>query len=156
PRRSLSWPWRFRRTRRTSGPELLELRREPARSQRWQPPAFRADVAPRLTARSLGGSLHRRRVLRGGDAVLARPSLPRCRPPAHHAAALPGFVRPDLVEIVEFRDNPLAALHPFSSVLARSHEAEQETRYFPLLDFLAAFGDTVAAMMAIDVFERLV
>ena len=42
------------------------------------------------------------------------------------------------------------------SMLARAHIAEQKPRDLPLLDFLAAFGDAVAAVMAVDVFERLV
>src|SRR5664279_5434662 len=41
-------------------------------------------------------------------------------------------------------------------MLPRPHIAEQESRHLPLLDFLAAFGDAVAAVVAIDVFERLV
>src|ERR1700730_5802685 len=41
-------------------------------------------------------------------------------------------------------------------MLAFPHIAEQESRDFPLLDFLAAFGDAVAAVVAVDVFERLV
>src|SRR5665811_596423 len=36
------------------------------------------------------------------------------------------------------------------------HIAEQESRDLALLDFLAAFGDAVAPVMAVDVFERLV
>jgi hypothetical protein len=43
-----------------------------------------------------------------------------------------------------------------SSMLPRAHIAEQEPRHFALLDFLAAFGDAVAAVVAIDVLERLV
>src|SRR3977135_1486746 len=42
------------------------------------------------------------------------------------------------------------------SMLARPHIAEQEACDLALLDFLAAFGDAVAAVMAVDVFERLV
>src|SRR6267154_6104565 len=42
------------------------------------------------------------------------------------------------------------------SMLPRPHIAEQKSRHFPLLDFLAAFGDAVAAVMPVDVFERLV
>src|SRR5216684_2614787 len=45
---------------------------------------------------------------------------------------------------------------PRPSMLPRPHIAEQKSRHFPLLDFLAAFGDAVAAMVAVDVFERLV
>src|SRR5205085_3315771 len=41
-------------------------------------------------------------------------------------------------------------------VLPRPHIAEQESRHFALLDFLAAFGDAVAAVMPVDVLERLV
>src|SRR5829696_8674697 len=43
-----------------------------------------------------------------------------------------------------------------SLVLPRSHIAEQKSRHLALLDFLAAFGDAVAAVVAVDVFERLV
>src|ERR1700756_639292 len=43
----------------------------------------------------------------------------------------------------------------FASVLGRAHIAEQEARYLPLLDLLAALGDAIAAVMAIDVLERL-
>jgi hypothetical protein len=42
------------------------------------------------------------------------------------------------------------------SMLPRAYIAEQESGYFPLLDFLAAFRDAVAAVVAVDVFERLV
>src|ERR1700730_18305563 len=42
------------------------------------------------------------------------------------------------------------------SVLPRPHIAEQESRDFALLDFLAAFGDAVPAVVAVDVLERLV
>src|SRR5580704_1772615 len=42
------------------------------------------------------------------------------------------------------------------SVLPRPHIAEQKPRDLSLLDFLAAFGDAVAAVVAIDVLERLV
>src|SRR5205823_13000439 len=45
---------------------------------------------------------------------------------------------------------------PKTLMLPRPHIAEQESRHFPLLDFLAAFGDAVAAVVAVDVFERLV
>src|SRR6267142_1089099 len=45
---------------------------------------------------------------------------------------------------------------PTPSMLSRPHIAEQESRDLALLDFLAAFGDAVAAVMAVDVFERLV
>jgi hypothetical protein len=41
------------------------------------------------------------------------------------------------------------------SVLPRPHIAKQKSRDFPLLDFLAAFGDAVAAVVAVDV-QRLV
>ena len=41
-------------------------------------------------------------------------------------------------------------------MLARPHIAEQEAGHLALLDFLAAFGDAVAAVVAVDVFERLV
>src|SRR6202795_3500278 len=41
-------------------------------------------------------------------------------------------------------------------VLPCPHIPEQESRDLPLLDFLAAFGDAVAAVVAVDVFERLV
>src|SRR3979490_3649959 len=41
-------------------------------------------------------------------------------------------------------------------MLPRSHIAEQESGDLALLDFLAAFGDAVAAVMPVDVFERLV
>src|SRR6185437_5421837 len=41
-------------------------------------------------------------------------------------------------------------------LLARAHIAEQPAGNFPHLDFLAAFGDAIAAMMAIDMFERFV
>src|ERR1700687_5200020 len=43
-----------------------------------------------------------------------------------------------------------------TSMLPRPHIAEQESRHFALLDFLAAFGDALAAVMAVDVLERLV
>src|ERR1700726_4058698 len=42
------------------------------------------------------------------------------------------------------------------SMLPRSHIAEQKSRDLALLDFLAAFGDAVAAVMPVDVLERLV
>src|SRR5216684_6634969 len=42
------------------------------------------------------------------------------------------------------------------SVLSRPHIAEQEPRDLPLLDFLTAFGDAVATVVAVDVLERLV
>src|SRR5216683_5456087 len=45
---------------------------------------------------------------------------------------------------------------PHPSMLPRPHIAEQKSRHFPLLDFLAAFGDAVAAVVTVDVFERLV
>src|SRR5215217_7587708 len=45
---------------------------------------------------------------------------------------------------------------PYSLMLPRPHIPEQESRDLPLLDFLAAFGDAVAAVVAVDVFERLV
>jgi hypothetical protein len=38
-------------------------------------------------------------------------------------------------------------------MLARAHISKQESRHLPHLDFLAAFGDAVAA---VDVLERLV
>src|SRR5258707_11936524 len=41
-------------------------------------------------------------------------------------------------------------------MLPRPHIAEQESGDLALLDFLAAFGDAVAAVVAVDVFERLV
>src|ERR1700722_10971407 len=47
----------------------------------------------------------------------------------------------------------------FASVLSMPpfpHIAEQKSRHFALLDFLAAFGDAVAAVVAVDVLERLV
>src|SRR5712671_6314682 len=44
----------------------------------------------------------------------------------------------------------------FGLVLSRSHIAEQKSRDLALLDFLAAFGDAVAAVMAVDVLKRLV
>src|SRR4051794_4433527 len=43
--------------------------------------------------------------------------------------------------------------HP--SALPRPHIAEQEASDLALLDFLAAFGDAVAAVVTVDVFERL-
>src|SRR3954464_11204307 len=42
------------------------------------------------------------------------------------------------------------------SPFPRPHIAEQESRHLALLDFLAAFGDAVAAVVAVDVLERLV
>src|ERR1700684_1299731 len=42
------------------------------------------------------------------------------------------------------------------SMLARAHIAEQKSGDLALLDFLAAFGDAVAAVMPVDVLERLV
>src|ERR1035437_10000871 len=45
---------------------------------------------------------------------------------------------------------------PLLSVLPGPHIAEQKSRDLALLDFLAAFGDAVAAVMPVDVFERLV
>src|SRR4051812_47434453 len=45
---------------------------------------------------------------------------------------------------------------PRRSPLARAHIAEQKSRDLALLDLLAAFGDAVAAMVAVDVLERLV
>ena len=42
------------------------------------------------------------------------------------------------------------------SMLAGPHIAEQEARHLPHLDFLAALGDAVAAVVAVDVLERLV
>src|SRR6202045_3470154 len=45
---------------------------------------------------------------------------------------------------------------PNPSVLPRAHIAEQESGDLALLDFLAAFGDAVAAVMPVDVLERLV
>src|SRR5216684_4926921 len=42
------------------------------------------------------------------------------------------------------------------SMLPRAHIAEQKSRDLALLYFLAAFGDAVTAVMAIDVLERLV
>src|SRR5207245_2858714 len=42
------------------------------------------------------------------------------------------------------------------SMLPCPHIAEQESGDLAFLDFLAAFGDAVAAVMAVDVFERLV
>src|SRR5450755_4851569 len=42
------------------------------------------------------------------------------------------------------------------SMLPRSHIPKQKPRHFPLLDFLAALGDAVAAVVAVDMFERLV
>src|SRR6266700_1418199 len=42
------------------------------------------------------------------------------------------------------------------STLPRSHVSEQKSRHLAHLDFLAAFGDAVAAVMAIDMLERLV
>ena len=47
-----------------------------------------------------------------------------------------------------------APLAPPSNV-SRPHIAEQKSRDLPLLDFLAAFGDPVAAVVAVDV-QRLV
>src|ERR1700716_1010935 len=44
---------------------------------------------------------------------------------------------------------------PFS-MLPGPHIAEQKSRHLALLDFLAALGDAVAAVMPVDVFERLV
>src|ERR1700748_1178778 len=44
----------------------------------------------------------------------------------------------------------------YSSMLAGAHVTEQEARDLTLLDLLAAFGDAVAAVMAIDVLERFV
>src|ERR1700760_2823409 len=44
----------------------------------------------------------------------------------------------------------------YSSMFAGAHVTEQEARDLTLLDLLAAFGDAVAAVMAIDVLERLV
>ena len=41
-------------------------------------------------------------------------------------------------------------------MLPRAHIAEQKSRDLQLLDFLAAFGDAVAAVVAVDVLERLV
>src|SRR3954452_16065731 len=43
-----------------------------------------------------------------------------------------------------------------SSMLPRPHVSKQEPRDLALLDFLAAFSNAVAAMMAIDMLERLV
>jgi len=42
------------------------------------------------------------------------------------------------------------------SMLPFPHIAEQESRTFPLLDLLVPSGDAIAAVMPIDVFERLV
>src|SRR3954451_17076468 len=42
------------------------------------------------------------------------------------------------------------------SMLPRAHVPEQKSRHLALLDFLAAFGDAVAAVMAVDVLKRLV
>jgi hypothetical protein len=41
-------------------------------------------------------------------------------------------------------------------MLPRPHISEQKSRHLPLLDLLAAFGDAVAAVVAVDVLERLV
>ncbi len=46
------------------------------------------------------------------------------------------------------RDNPL--------VLPGPHITEQKSRYFADLDLLAALGDAIAAVVAVDVLERLV
>src|SRR5664279_2011358 len=43
-----------------------------------------------------------------------------------------------------------------SLMLPRPHIPKQEPRHLPLLDFLAALGDAIAAVVAVDVFERLV
>src|SRR5947199_5625790 len=43
-----------------------------------------------------------------------------------------------------------------SSPLPRSHIPEQKSCHLAHLDFLAAFGDAIAAVVAVDVFERLV
>jgi hypothetical protein len=40
-------------------------------------------------------------------------------------------------------------------MLPRAHIPKQKSRHFPLLDFLAAFGDAVAAVVAVDA-QRLV
>src|SRR5476649_2850100 len=42
------------------------------------------------------------------------------------------------------------------SMLPCPHIPKQKPRHFPLLDFLAAFGNAVAAVVAVDVLERLV
>src|SRR5688572_23838524 len=42
------------------------------------------------------------------------------------------------------------------SMLPRAHIPEKESRDLSLLDFLAALGNAVAAVMPVDVFERLV
>src|SRR5438270_5987619 len=41
------------------------------------------------------------------------------------------------------------------SMLPRAHIAEQESRHFAFLDLLTALGDAVAAMMPVDMLERL-
>src|SRR3954464_13011353 len=43
-----------------------------------------------------------------------------------------------------------------ASVLPDPHIAEQKSGHLALLDFLAALGDAVAAVVAIEVLERLV
>src|SRR5713226_1906563 len=48
------------------------------------------------------------------------------------------------------------AMRSTPSMLPRPHIAEQKSRDLALLDFLAAFGDAVAAVMAVDVLKRLV
>src|SRR5258705_11422628 len=44
---------------------------------------------------------------------------------------------------------------PTPSMLSRPHITEQKSRDLALLDFLAAFGDAVAAVMAGEVFGRV-